>query len=112
SAKARPAGGAKATIGGSEEPATPRRHPGGGGGGGSGLRGDHEAEASLGLVVAHEGVLDLLGGEALVLGLGREHVVEAQAAIVEGGEAADPEVGRLQDLVEKIVRLLLGHREL
>src|SRR5258708_38467558 len=46
-------------------------------------RGDDEAEAGLGTVVASKGLLDLLAGEPLVLGRGVQQVVEGEPAIVE-----------------------------
>src|SRR5262244_2003070 len=50
------------------------------------LRRDDHADPRLRAVVAREGVANLFGGEALVLGPGAEQVVETSAAIVEGAE--------------------------
>src|SRR6266568_9463242 len=75
-------------------------------------RGDDEAEAGLGTVVADEGLLDLLAGEPLVLGGSVQQVVEGEPTVVERGQSTPPEVRRLEHLVEKGRRLLLGHSEL
>src|SRR5215471_20835735 len=62
------------------------------------LRRDHEPETRFRLVVAHEGVLHVLRGEALILLLGFQHIVDGEPAIVEGGEPAQPETRGLEHL--------------
>jgi hypothetical protein len=74
-------------------------------------RGDDEAEAGVGAVVAREGVVDLLGGEVLILGrgvrIGRTHAAPSAPSPREAGgrHAASPAGPSLTALLHRAARL-------